>query len=125
MLQRAQDYSPLPADGDADSEEELVDNTGPKDGSYKRSQLYIFVVSLLVNLIALAWIVWDETSGEKFLAWRGPRAQYSEWLLGFLMNERTNYDLWTTSRSGGHYRFTSEQCIPIPNPTDSIPWAAD
>lgn len=78
MLQRPQDYTPLPDDGDADSDEGPGDSTTSKRGSYKRSELYIFAVSLLVNLIALTWIVLDEGSGDTFLAWKGPRAQYSE-----------------------------------------------
>lgn len=86
MFQRASDYNPLPTNREGGLDGRLQNDGSLRYDTYKRSELYVFVVSLLINAIALTWVARDQFSEANFLPWKGLRPQYSECLIMIVTN---------------------------------------
>lgn len=77
------EYHPLPrlADDWSDGENVILDQHNVSKPRHSQPVLVIFVLSLVINLVAVGWIVNDSLSPDYWLAWRGAREQWCEYLL--------------------------------------------
>lgn len=78
MVHFGRNYELLPVDSDAEEKPIGLGDTRLPNFTFKRHEFVVFLLSVGVNVLALAWIGITYVRGDTFVQWKGTRGQFSE-----------------------------------------------